>query len=175
MNLSEHCFLCENYKHDVMIGAVCGLTNEKPNFNTKCPNIVFDKKYEKHIEKVNVDFEKVRKYQLITKISAIAFSLLGIAALAAGLYLGQYYYERGYLATPPIVIMVAGFSVVTGTLWSYKKYLTAYTFAKNKKSRMDSILKMYNIEYEIDIKINKAIMDDQDVTTSLRFTRKNFK
>ena len=36
------CFKCKNRKMDMQRGIVCGLTNEKPDFDDSCPNIIED-------------------------------------------------------------------------------------------------------------------------------------
>lgn len=45
MTISEklvYCKKCTNRKHDFQVGVVCGLTGEKPQFETECENYKFD-------------------------------------------------------------------------------------------------------------------------------------
>lgn len=41
----ESCKICENKKFDPNRGIVCGLTNEKPDFENTCPSFQLSKKY----------------------------------------------------------------------------------------------------------------------------------
>ena len=58
MNVKRHCDLCEHQVLNLKEGTICGLTNKKPNFNTTCLKINFNK------NKIGV-ISKVQRYKII--------------------------------------------------------------------------------------------------------------
>ena len=41
---NNYCRICQNYNMDYDRGLLCGLTDEKPAFEKKCPSFVIDEK-----------------------------------------------------------------------------------------------------------------------------------
>ena len=49
MNVKRHCDLCEHQILSLKEGTICGLTNNKPDFNKVCLNINFSEKLKKRL------------------------------------------------------------------------------------------------------------------------------
>ena len=52
------CKTCQNRSFDMKTGTLCGLTGQKPDFQTQCNNLIID---EKEVEKIQKEKEEVQK------------------------------------------------------------------------------------------------------------------
>lgn len=77
MELSQKivfCKRCEKKGFNAQLGVVCSLTNEKPAFETTCPDFILDEKEEKRVVEREVKLEQEKKagnYQIWVAIGII--------------------------------------------------------------------------------------------------------
>lgn len=172
---SKHCEICENQIVDKRTGIKCGITEEKPQFEKKCEKITFDKKYEKKILEVNIDFEKNNRRK--AKIYGKIFGLLsgGISIMLLGLFLGLFALEGGVISTLPLIIIGVGFLVIPKGLQLLVAFKQEMSVAKGKKIELDNLLSMYNIKYDLELKFNEDRHGNIDIVPNLIFKRKYYR
>ncbi|EDM44606.1 hypothetical protein SCB49_13580 [unidentified eubacterium SCB49] len=168
MDLARHCDLCDNQKTNLKIGTICGLNERKPDFNKTCSKIELNEKFENKLKLVNIDYENIKRKQLLTYIYFAVFMIIGIAVIVGGYLFGKYVFDSGVISTVPIIIMVVGlapFAMAFGTL---NKHRQEIEIAKNKKDKVEEVLNEYSIEYDIDISFGKEIHGSQEVYAVLK-------
>ena len=68
MKRAGHCRLCNHQEVELKKGTICGLTNEKPDFQNTCPSINFSDHLEAKIKEVNTIYENIRRRTTLTYI-----------------------------------------------------------------------------------------------------------
>ncbi|MBD8489930.1 hypothetical protein IFO69_14330 [Echinicola sp. CAU 1574] len=175
MNLAQHCKLCDYSQYDIEKGFFCGITQSKPDFKKKCAEIKFDEKYKQLIRDINIEHHLVKSSKALTIGNLIVFLLIAIAFLAAGFWYGTMAWDKGIVATVPFIIGGIGFLVLplaTGPVYKYKRDMAV---AREKKERLDRLLGVYNISYEIEITVRKDLHGNKEFDTKLEFTRKHYR
>lgn len=175
MDLTKHCQLCEHQLYDIHTGSKCALTNERPNFSVKCPNIKLDVKYQARIKAVNIEYELVRRTKAISLGNFFFFGAVSIAFFTGGYLLGSYAFDKGVISTVPLIVMSVGLFVFPMAAGPLNKYRQGIKIARAKKSELDSLLSAYNIQYTIDVFVHTDVHGNQDITTNLNFQRKHVK
>ncbi len=175
MEKSKHCEICENQLYDFKTGTRCGITNERPNFKEKCPDIILDKKYQDKIKEVNVEFELVIRSKLLCYFNFILYFSISISIMIAGFLLGFYVFEKGAITTVPLIVIGIGFIVLPKSIGALVHYHQTMSIAQKKKTKLDEILSRYNVEYSIDVIINTDIHDNKEIETNLTFLRKHYR
>ena len=175
MDLTKHCQLCERQLYDIQSGTKCGLTNERPNFSGKCPDIKFETKYEDKIKEINIEYELVKRTKAISIGTFIFFITISIAVIVGGYLLGTYAFDKGVISTVPLIIMGTGVLILPLASGPLNKYRWGMKIARNKKNELDELLANYNIQYSIEVIVNKDLHGNQDITTNLTFQRKHYR
>ncbi len=168
MDLAKHCELCDNQKTSLKDGTTCGLTDRKPEFNITCTKIELNEKFENKLKTVNIEYDKIKRTKVLTFINFGIFITIGLIVIIGGYLFGKYALESGVISTVPIIIMGIGIGplgMAFGTLNSYRQ---RNDVAKSKKNKIDEILNIYRIEYNIDIKYGKEFHGTQEVFTDLK-------
>jgi F0F1-type ATP synthase assembly protein I len=167
MDLTTHCSLCDNQIVDFKTGTTCGLTNEKPDFRIKCSKIQLTEKFENKLKAVNVDFEKIKRTKSATYFYSVVLGFAGLVVIIGGYVLGEYIFEKGFISTVPLIIMVLGLTPLGMAVGILNKYRRGLKIAQLEKSRIDEVLKVYSIEYDIAIAFGKEYHGNQEVYTEL--------
>lgn len=169
MDITKHCQLCDHQEIDFKIGSICGLTKRKPEFVNKCVKAKLDTKLEHKIKSINVEHESVLQTKLLVYINFIVFLIIGVVVMLVGYFLAQYLLKFRVIAVAPFLISFVGLAVVlpiaTGPL---NKYRNDLKLAKAKKDDLDTVLKIYNINYDIAIKFGKRYHGTQDIDVDLK-------
>ena len=61
MIFSRHCTLCENEIKSLEKGVTCALTQKKPQFEKKCPDILLNLKFQEKLEIAQLKLERIRR------------------------------------------------------------------------------------------------------------------
>lgn len=157
INLAEHCRNCENQIVHFTSGTVCGVSNRKPAFLKSCPKIKWGEKLEANIIDINVTIKELEATKPSVMFKFWSQVVAGVAVVFAGIYLLQMGLLHGIFATLPFIIMAAGFSAFPIGFYSLMKHKSAYSAASSKKEKLDSILELYNVEYDLKIELGKEI------------------
>ncbi len=88
MELVKHCELCEHRVFDLSTGSTCGVTNSKPQFQGKCPDILFGDNHIRRIKEVNIEYYKVASIKSLNIAHFIMYLMIGIAVMLGGYLLG---------------------------------------------------------------------------------------
>ena len=175
MDLTKHCQLCDHKIFDFNKGSRCGLTEEKPHFYRKCGEILFGQNMEAKIREVNIEHELVKESKALSIANFVVFLLLGVGVLAGGWLLGVYAFEGGVISTVPIIIMGVGLSFFPLSFGPLNSFRFGMAVASKKKKELDILLRMYNIEYSIEVNITKDLHGNKEIDTDLKFLRKHYR
>jgi len=172
---SKHCGICENQIIDRNTGIRCRLTNEKPKFINKCETIYFDEKYKTKILDTNIEFERIRRRKTQIYSKTIGLLSLGIILILVGLFIGLFALESGLISKVPLIIIGVGFLTLPNALKSFVLFRQKFSVAKNKKTELDSLLSIYNVEYDLKLNFTKDRHGNVDIKTNLTFKRKHYR
>jgi len=167
MNLAKHCELCDNQIVSLKEGTTCKLTNRKPEFNKTCSKIELNEKFEEKLKAVNIEYESFKRTKVLTYIYFIIFLTISFAVMIGGYLLGKYALDFGVISTVPLIIMGVGVLVLPVAFGPLNRYRNRISVSKSKKSKIDNVLNLYNIDYTIDLKFGKEIHGTQEVQSDL--------
>lgn len=168
MDLARHCELCDHQKVNLKDGTICGLTDRKPAFNKTCANITLNEKFENKLKTVNIEYEKVKRTKILTYIYFATFISIGIAVIVGGYFLGKYAFDNRVISTVPVIIMAIGLAPLGMAFGALNKYRQGIESTKRKKDKIDDVLNVYHIEYQIDIEFGKEYHGTQEVYVDLK-------
>ena len=171
MDYGQHCRLCENRVYNIETGTRCSITNEKPIFEKKCDDILFDIKLKNLIDEVNIEIEKIAQSKSLTYVNFGFYLALGVIVILAGYIYGKMVYESGWISTIPLIIMFAGFGVLPLAFGPFNKYRQGLKIAYQKKVDLDSILSLYGVTYEIKIITHKDVHGNKEFETDISFKK----
>lgn len=170
IDIKSHCGICDHRIYDFQTGAICGVTNEAPDFTRKCDIIKLEKKLEEKIVDVHTKLKLVTKTKTDTISHFIFFTIINIVIVVTYYFLAVYGGNSGY--APGLRYVVIGsiclFGIAIGPI---NKYRRDYKIAKNNKERLDALLKIYKLDYEVDIKIINEAHGDFDVEKEVKIFR----
>ncbi|WP_339697833.1 hypothetical protein [uncultured Roseivirga sp.] len=175
IDLSKHCQLCDNQIYDIQSGTKCGLTNKRPNFTSKCPDIKFETNYEERIKEINTELELVKRTKSLSIANFIFFIVISLAIVLGGYLLGTYAFDKGVISTIPLTIMGVGILILPLASGPLNKYRQKIKITQKRKLELDELLLKYNIEYTIDLTFHKDLHGNLDITTILNFQRKHYR
>ncbi|MFK7811621.1 MAG: hypothetical protein AB8B59_03950 [Maribacter sp.] len=168
MNLARHCALCDNQLVNIKEGTTCKLTSKKPEFNKTCTKIELNEKFEKKIKKVNIELENIKRTKTDTIGHVVIFTVISLAVIFAGYYLGKYAWDGGVISITPLIIITIGLGVLVLAVGPLNKFRNDMLITKDNKDKLDEVLDLYNIEYEIDLKYGKEVHGVKNVQTDLK-------
>lgn len=179
-NLTKHCELCLNHSINLKNGIFCILTNEKPNFDTKCNEIKFGKILKERITNINVEYKKLEIERIWVYSYFTTFLILGIGVILLTYLFYEYISEILKMNIGKSTVLLIGsttvFISIGIVLLSYafgmlnRHLLDKKSNLKNKKE-LDSILELYNIKYEINIEIKDRILKQSQMKTDLKIIK----
>ena len=102
----------------------------------------------------------------------VIFTIISIAVVCAGFYLGKYAWEGGVISTVPMIIIGIGLGILVFAIGPLNKYRNELSITKQNKEKLDEVLDLYNINYEIDLKFGKEIHGSKNIQTNFRIKGK---
>lgn len=175
MELTKHCELCDNRLFDMETGTLCGLTDQKPVFKSKCPDIKFGENHLTKIEKTNIDYYKIDSTRYINFDHFFLYLTIGAAVVFGGYFLGTKAWDKGVISTVPLIIIGIGVSfipIATGPLINFYQKLNV---EKKRKKALDELLKTYNYDYICEIEVQEDVHGNKEYEAKVNFLRKYFK
>ncbi|RZS91898.1 hypothetical protein [Aquimarina brevivitae] len=170
-HLASHCELCDHQQFDLKIGTTCALTDRKPEFNKTCSKIELNDKFETQLKDINITYDQLKRKKALTIAYFVVMVFVGIAIITSAFLLGKYALGNRVVSAVPIIIMgvsLGPFVMGFGTLNSYLQELRV---AKSKKERIDKILDLYNIKYDLDIQFGKSYHGTQEAAVHLNIKK----
>ena len=168
MKLAHHCELCDHQEITLKDGTTCGLTNRKPEFNKTCSKIMLTDKFETKLKTVNTDFEKIYRAKTLTYIYFIVFVGISMAVIIGGYSIGKYALDNRVFSVTPLIIMAVGIIPLGMAFGTLNKHRRDLSIARTKKEKVDRVLELYNIRYDIDISFGKEYHGTQDIGVDLK-------
>lgn len=114
----KYCRICENRKMNPAIGLVCGLTNEKPNFETNCPEFKIDQPEADRLVKLERDAieEEESSGHFAPEKKAIKMGVLGgVLMIAIAIIWFAIGWINGYIYFyPPILLVIGVYALIKG-------------------------------------------------------------
>ncbi|MEH0154050.1 hypothetical protein V6R21_07860 [Limibacter armeniacum] len=101
----------------------------------------------------------------------VVFMSIGVGVIAFGYLFGEYLWDAGWISTVPLFIMFVGLSIIPFGANPLRQYIQSIRVANLKKQELDEVLKLYNIEYAIDITVKKDFHGNQDISSVIHFQR----
>ncbi|MAW96568.1 MAG: hypothetical protein CMF36_10020 [Leeuwenhoekiella sp.] len=144
------------------------MTERKPAFNRTCTKISLGTKFEDQLKDVNINYAKLQKDRAITYTYFVVFLLIGIAVIAGAFLFGKYIYDKGVISTVPLIIMAVGLAPLGLAIGTLNKHLENRKAAKLKKDRIDAVLALYRIAYDINIQFGASYHGKQEVYVDLQ-------
>jgi len=181
-NLFKHCELCINKSQNLEIGVFCSLTKKNPNFDVFCDKISFNENLETRIREVNIKFEDTKREKKWAYSYFVTFFVLSLTVLFFTYKFNDYISNiLSKISAKPIFIgssIIIIFICIAIVLLGYAfNALNRHRFDSKKnttnKLELDTILKLYNIDYDIKITFKDRILMPTDIITELKF--KNLK
>lgn len=173
MKQTEHCVLCDNKITDFKIGAVCGLTNKKPDFQDKCGVIKLDEHFKEKIIEANIKYEAVIKAKTNNFGFFFFYLIITILIFVMTYVVVKYAINSRLVASMPIIIL--SISIITlGKAFSYiNDYYNQKRITKKTKDKIDTIAALYGYQYTINIEHLKDSLGNLSYITDLKLRRKN--
>ena len=173
MQQTRHCALCENEVKSLETGVTCKLNGEKPDFNKFCLNILLDKKFKSKLENTNLKLERINKTKSKVYITFYVLILMGFLLIVANKAYGNLLHSHRYYWIYRVSAIAAGVTVLSNAYFRLNRFRDKLKIAKSEKEKIDSVLKVYNISYDIDFDYKDRIHGTQDIDIKISF--KNWK
>ena len=114
----KYCRICENRKMNPAIGLACGLTNEKPAFEDKCPDFRIDQPEADRLVKLERDAkeEEETSGHFAPEKKAIKMGVLGgVVMIALSIIWFIVGWINGYIYFyPPILLVIGVYALIKG-------------------------------------------------------------
>lgn len=165
--LSRHCELCDHQEFNFKTGTTCALTKRKPEFNRTCSKIELSAKFENHLKTINITYLHLKKKKAMTVAYFITMLLIGVSIITGGILLGKYALGNRVISAVPILIIGLSLGPLVMAFGKLNSYLQEFRVSKSKKERLDEVIELYSIQYDLDIKFGKEYHDNQEVYVDL--------
>lgn len=173
MHQARHCELCDHQSVTLKEGTICELTDRKPDFHRTCLNISLNRKFEDKLKLANVQYQKVLKTKVWTYAYFTTFLVLSIMVMGGAAYFAYYLFNLtdrvGVVSVAPVVIFAIGVALLSMAFGARNKYRQDLAAALHNKEKIDQVLVLYNIDYQIDMKFGKNYHGTQDVYVDVKF------
>jgi hypothetical protein len=160
---------------DFKIGVICGITNEKPKFLEKCSSKVFEETMRQKIIELDSNLKLIENMKPATMLHLYTFLGFSVTALISTYFLTIWLWEKGWMSTISITVGAIGLGLIPLAVAPLNKYKRRISIAKENKDKLNTVLKLYNIEYEIITNLIKGPHDSIDIETDLTLIMNNKK
>ena len=178
MENNWHCELCNHQRKNLREGSICNLTKRKPDFNRTCSKKLFSTQFKDRLREVNVVYEHVIQDKWWNYSYTILFGLLGVGLLGLSVYSLIYVSEMHSSLAPsnthalklyliPFIIFGVALKFLSQAIGMYNMYILKTREAKLRKDRIDAVLELYNITYDIEIDLYPNYRSPQDAKVDL--------
>jgi len=127
---------------------------------------------------VNVVYQHTIKDKWWNYSYTILFGLLGVGLLGLSAYSLSYFSEMHSSLAPsnthalklyliPFIIFGVALKVLSQAIGMYNMYILKTREAKLKKDRIDAVLELYNITYDLEIDLHPNYRSPQDAKVNL--------
>lgn len=125
---------------------------------------------EQEIRARNIEIHLIERKRFDAHGKFVLFFVIGLGLIYGGYYIGAHALDSGVISTVPLVIIILGIGAIGFAFSPLNFYYRALNAAKRKKQRMDDVLNIYHIRYNIGIEANEGF-HDIEVATRLDITK----
>lgn len=173
MENARHCELCDHQTVTLKEGTICELTDRKPDFHRTCLNIALNEKFEEKLKLSNVAYQKVLSTKTWTYGYFLVFLIFSLIVMGGAIYFSYYLFNLtdrvGVISVAPVVILAIGIGLMSMAFGARNKYRQDLAAAIHNKEKIDRVLELYNIDYDIDIQFGRKYHGTQEVYADLKF------
>ncbi len=171
---ARHCELCDHQQVTLKDGSICGLTERKPEFNRTCLKITLNEKFQGKLLDANVHYKQIFGRKSWVSAYFMVFMIIGIAVILGAAWFTYYLYNltetTGVISVIPFIIGGVGFAVMAMANGTRNKFRKDLDEAKHKKEKIDSVLELYNINYDMNIELGQVYHGKQEMNVDVRFS-----
>ena len=173
MQLTRHCALCENEVKSLKKGVTCKVNGEKPDFSKTCTNILLDEKFQTKLEYTHLLLERLNQKKNWVFSTFYVSIIVGFLLIIANKAYGDLIHSLRYYWVHRAGMIALGITIISSAYFKLNRFRDKLKIAKSKKDKIDSVLKAYNISYDIGFDYKEKIHGTQDVDIIISF--KNWK
>ncbi|WP_028374684.1 hypothetical protein [Leeuwenhoekiella sp. MAR_2009_132] len=108
-------------------------------------------------------YEKFKGNRLLTYLYFVIFLFIGLCVIVGGFLLGKFGFDNRVVSTVPLLIMTVGLPVLGLAFGTLNTHLNEFALAKRRKRDVDDVLKLYKIDYKMQVKFGREYHGTQDV------------
>jgi len=168
LSCKRQCRYCDLHEFSFDNGIVCTLTGRPSEFRLKCPKIKFADNLNKKIFHVEGNLDYLNYSRPRVKITFI--SLLGASLLifAMDIYASKMIFERGFVSTISISLLIVGFLVLGRAIQTMKSFQNRKNDIHPKKEELEKMKKLYGLNYDFSSSISTDILGNQRSEQTLK-------
>lgn len=153
----DHCVLCDHKEMVPGSGLVCTVTNEKPNFSGVCTKYRGQNVLRSTLEETLESYETLKRTKSSVLINFILYLSLSILVITGAYFLHTYVLDKGVLSVLPLIIGVAGITLLGIAFGPLNYYRNNIKILKRKLDKIGAVMNLNNISHSYEIKFIKEI------------------
>lgn len=146
----DQCTLCDNLVLNFQTGAVCGLTDQKPNFDYQCSKFHFGEKAEELLVDASANVFLLNKQSPKKRIEGISYLILGCLVLLGAVIFTVILWEAGWMTTFSATIFAMGTSLLAFGIRIPIQHQKKKNRAKAKLEKLEAVAQFYKKHYSIE-------------------------
>lgn len=177
--MKRHCDLCDHQKLSLQKGDLCGLTNQKPEFNRTCTSIDFGNNLLDILEDILIDLEDLKNTKKKVYKNVIYGSIIGVFLMVCGYFVFTYLLNSVYRTTlksseytifVSTIILITGYHYLKKAINNFSNHKNQLISLENYKLEIDEVLSLYNQKYKYKITFSKEVHGTQEVEVDIELT-----
>ena len=167
MKKTKHCQLCENSKHNIQKGAFCGLTDLKPDFSRKCDKIDLGTNLYARFTDITLEHQLNEDGKGMSFIVALGMLTVSLLVISCGIWFWNIIYEKGFIASAPIVIIVIGIGLLPLVGGVIKRYIGKRNRSLSQLKEIEKVLEIYGYRIECNLTIKSGLHNIKSVKSMI--------
>jgi len=136
-------------------GVICKVTHEKPDFTGKCSSKEYTNVMRLRLIERIEDYETIKYSKRAVRLDFYAYGILGLGVIASAYLVYMYFWAGGWFTTVPLIIGVAGFTLLGYAIGPVNNYRSKLGVSFEKLKKIIKILEVYDLTFEYDVEIVK--------------------
>jgi hypothetical protein len=148
-------------------GVFCMVTSEKPNFTGSCSKKDFSKVMHFRLMERLEDYETIKYSKKAVRLNFYAYGILGLVVMISAYLLFTFIWQMGWFVTVPLMIGVAGFTLLGYAIAPVNNYRSKLAVSHTKLEKVGSILALYNLSYDYEVDIVKRRHEEPEMQAKI--------
>lgn len=150
-------------------GVTCKLTQKKPEFETICPSINLDQKFQEKLEDVVLELARINRNKNSVHRTFYILMIIGFLLIIGSSVLSKWTYSTIYFWVYKMHAIGLGIASLTVAYYKLNRFRQKLNTARNKKNKIDLVLEKYGISYTTVLDFEQKVHGTQDVNISIKF------